>query len=116
MKREEIDFPPEHEALRRDVGLLGAMVGELLQEQCGEALFQRVEQARSVAIARRNHEVEEDELDAQCQFDEPSQASDFVRGFTIWFRMVNLAEQIHRIRRQRDWGRGDGDWPRPPDA
>ncbi|MEM7053248.1 MAG: phosphoenolpyruvate carboxylase, partial [Pseudomonadota bacterium] len=107
MKREEIDFPPEHEALRRDVGLLGAVVGELLQEQCGDGLFQRVEQARSAAIARRNQEVEGHSLEALCRFDHASQASDFVRGFTIWFRMVNLAEQIHRIRRQRDWSRSE---------
>ena len=111
MKREEIDFPPEHEALRRDVGLLGAVVGELLREQCGEALFQCVEQARSAAIARRNQEAEGEQLQALCCFDEVKQAADFVRGFTIWFRMVNLAEQIHRIRRQRDWARSDRPQP-----
>ena len=111
MKREQIDFPPEHDALRRDVGLLGAVVGELLREQCGEALFQRVEQARSAAIARRNQELEGERLQALCRFDDAQQAADFVRGFTTWFRMVNLAEQIHRIRRQRDWARSDRPQP-----
>ncbi|MEM1080405.1 MAG: phosphoenolpyruvate carboxylase [Pseudomonadota bacterium] len=103
MKREEIDFPPEHAALRADVGLLGTVVGELLQEQCGQALFDRIEHARSAAIARRNEEPDGARLESLCQFAHVSEAGNFVRGFTIWFRMVNLAEQIHRIRRQRDW-------------
>jgi len=107
MKREQIDFPPEHEALRADVGVLGSMVGELLREQCGDALFERIEQARSAAIARRNQEAEGQELTALCNFEELDGAVNFVRGFTIWFRMVNLAEQVHRIRRQREWARSD---------
>lgn len=111
MKREQIDFPPEHDALRRDVGLLGAVVGELLREQCGEALFQRVEQARSAAIARRNQEAEGERLQPLCCFGDVSQTADFVRGFAIWFRMVNLAEQVHRIRRQRDWARSERPQP-----
>lgn len=103
MKREEIDFPPEHEALRQDVGALGAMVGDLLREQCGERLFMRVEQARNLAISRRSGEAEIEELQPLCSFDQPAEAMDFVRGFAAWFRMVNLAEQVHRIRRQREW-------------
>jgi phosphoenolpyruvate carboxylase len=103
MKREQIDFPAEHEALREDVGALGSMVGELLREQCGERLFLRVEQARNLAISRRAGEVKTDDLQQICCFDQPAEALDFVRGFAAWFRMVNLAEQVHRIRRQREW-------------
>ncbi|MDT8409566.1 MAG: phosphoenolpyruvate carboxylase [Wenzhouxiangellaceae bacterium] len=106
MKREEIDFPEEHEALRQDVGLLGSMVGDLLREQCGERLFMRVEAARNVAIERRNDAAGGLELQKLCGFDDPAEAMDFVRGFAAWFRMVNLAEQVHRIRRQRAWAAG----------
>ncbi len=106
MKREEIDFPPEHEALRQDVRALGAMVGNLLREQCGERLFMRVEAAREVAIERRTGEADSRALKRACQFEDARESLDFVRGFAAWFRMVNLAEQVHRIRRQRAWATG----------
>src|SRR6056297_2988432 len=106
MKREEIDFPVEHDPLRDDVGELGSMVGDLLREQCGERLFMRVETARAAAIDRRNGVTGSDAMEAQCRFDDPRQGLDFVRGFAAWFRMVNLAEQVHRIRRQRAWAAG----------
>ena len=116
IKREDIDFPPEHEALRRDVGVLGRMVGELLEEQGGGDLFGRVEAAREAAIARRDGEQDSSELERLCRFDEAGFASEFVRGFATWFRMVNLAEQVHRIRRQRAWGRSDEPQPESLEA
>lgn len=111
MKRDEIDFPPEHEPLRRDVRVLGAMVGEMLREQCGEALFGRVERARECAIARRGGELDFSVLREACGFHDPAPALDFVRAFAAWFRMVNLAEQVHRIRRSRDWARSESPQP-----
>jgi len=116
MKREEIDFPAEHEALRQDVGALGGMVGELLREQCGSSLFERVEQARATAIERRAGEASGADLHAACRFDAPDQALDFVRGFAAWFRMVNLAEQVHRIRRQRAWAGSEQPQPESLEA
>jgi phosphoenolpyruvate carboxylase len=102
MKREEIDFPPEHEGLREDVRTLGGMVGELLREQGGARLFERVEAAREAAIARRSGERHEPPLDALCRFEDPAEAASFARAFAAWFRVVNLAEQVHRIRRGAD--------------
>jgi len=116
MEREDIDFPPEHEALREEVGVLGAMVGKLLREQCGEALFGRVEQARSTAIDRRAGRADSDALRRDCRFESSHAALDFVRGFAAWFRMVNLAEQVHRIRRQRAWAAGDQAQPESLEA
>ncbi len=101
MKREEIDFPPEHEALRQDVRTLGGMVGELLREQGGEPLFERVEAAREAAIARRAGEPAAS-LEPLCRFEDGGAAAEFVRAFAAWFRVVNLAEQVHRIRRRDD--------------
>ncbi|TVR96860.1 MAG: phosphoenolpyruvate carboxylase [Wenzhouxiangellaceae bacterium] len=103
MKRENIDFPTQHEPLRDDVSLLGGLVGEMLKEQCGQALFDRVEAARAAAIERRSGDDEHAGLEPLCRFDDWAQASDFVRGFAAWFRMVNLAEQVHRIRRRRQY-------------
>ena len=39
MSNREIEFSDTDIALREDVALLGAMVGELLQEQAGNDLF-----------------------------------------------------------------------------
>ncbi len=105
MKRHEIHFPKPHAPLRDDVRLLGAMVGEMLREQCGEALFRRVEAARSAAISRRESGGEDADraLEALTRCSDPAEASDLVRGFAAWFRMVNLAEQIHRVRRRRQY-------------
>ena len=111
MQREQIDFPPEHAPLREDVGALGAMVGELLREQCGQALFTRVESARAVAIDRRGGAADGAALERACAFGDAGAALDFVRGFAAWFRMVNLAEQVHRIRRQRAWDAGPDPQP-----
>ncbi|NKI34614.1 phosphoenolpyruvate carboxylase [Wenzhouxiangella sp. XN79A] len=102
MKREDIDFPSEHEALREDVGTLGRMVGDLLLEQGGERLFQRVEAAREAAIVRRAGETHPPLLEALCRFDDAAAAAAFARAFSAWFRVVNLAEQVHRIRRGAD--------------
>ncbi|WP_376690649.1 phosphoenolpyruvate carboxylase [Wenzhouxiangella sp. EGI_FJ10409] len=103
MKRQDIDFPTEHQPLRDDVSELGAMIGELLREQCGDELFERVETARSAGIARRVGDDDGETLLEQCRVDDSAEASAFVRAFAAWFRMVNLAEQVHRIRRRREY-------------
>ncbi|MEN1728481.1 MAG: phosphoenolpyruvate carboxylase, partial [Pseudomonadota bacterium] len=103
MKRDQIDFPPRHEPLREAVSVLGSMVGEILCEQCGERLFKRVEAARSAAIDRRSGQGDGQSLDALTRIEDSGEATDFVRGFAAWFRMVNLAEQVHRIRRRRQY-------------
>ena len=116
MKREEIDFPAEHEPLRDDVGILGSMVGDMLREQCGDRLFMQIESTRAAAIDRRNGEAGSDDLETHCRFDDATQALDFVRAFTAWFRVVNLAEQVHRIRRQRAWAAGSDPQPESLEA
>ena len=39
--------------LRRDVRSLGMLLGEVLREQAGDALYEAVEELRRTAIARR---------------------------------------------------------------
>ncbi len=112
MKRDQIDFPARHEALREQVSLLGGLIGDLLQEQCGQALFARIEEARSAAIDRRSVSAPSAALQELCRFENPAEASEFIRGFTAWFRMVNLAEQVHRIRRRREY-RNSSAGPQP---
>ena len=58
MDRTEIEFPPKHAALRDDVHMLGALVGEVLRDQGGDTLLELVERDRTLAIARRRGDME----------------------------------------------------------
>jgi phosphoenolpyruvate carboxylase len=103
-KREDIQFAEREAQLRRDVHELGVVVGELLREQCGEKLYTAVEAARRAAIGRREGEAaSSDELDAIVAGLDTPGARDFVRAFSTYFQVVNTAEQVHRIRRRRDY-------------
>jgi phosphoenolpyruvate carboxylase len=103
-KRPGIYFAEKDEALRNDVRELGKMVGELLVEQGGEALYKTVESARRYAIARREGDtVASDKLESLLANMSPTSARDVVRAFSTYFQVVNTAEQVHRIRRRRDY-------------
>ncbi|HZF16256.1 MAG TPA: phosphoenolpyruvate carboxylase [Steroidobacteraceae bacterium] len=104
MYRHEIQFPPKDAALRDDVHDLGALVGEILKEQGGTRLFDLVEGDRVAAIRRREGDPAGDSaLRARVLDREPSAAKELVRAFSTWFQVVNLAEQVHRIRRRRQY-------------
>ena len=64
MRSGEIDFPDKDIPLREDVSLLGTLVGQMLSEQGGGALFSKVEKVRRTAIARREGTPVTDDLAA----------------------------------------------------
>src|SRR5437762_5244304 len=103
-RRRDVEFAPKDAQLRDDVRTLGALVGDVLREQCGDAFFQLVERARRAAIAGAD-----DELQALLRGLPPHDAETLVRAFTTYFEVVNLAERIHRIRRRRDYLRSASD-------
>ena len=104
VKRDDIQFPAKHSALRDDVHVLGALVGDVLKDQGGDALFDLVEKDRLLAIRRRAGDREAAaELGIQLRGRAPQMARDLARAFSMWFRAVNLAEQVHRIRRRRGY-------------
>ncbi|MGH8294164.1 MAG: phosphoenolpyruvate carboxylase [Steroidobacteraceae bacterium] len=114
VSRSDIHFPPKHEALREDVHALGALVGEILCEQGGRQLFERVELDRHAAIRRREGESQAAvELADSVRDRPPALARDLVRAFSMWFQVVNLAEKVHRIRRRREYLRRDSGRPQP---
>ncbi len=113
MLRDQIEFPTRHLALREDVHQLGALVGEILHEQGGDALFELVEGDRVTAIRRRVDGAPDSELQLRVAGRPPDQARDLVRAFSTWFQAVNLAERVHRIRRRREYFQADGAKPQP---
>ncbi len=113
MNRSDIQFPPEHAALRADVHALGELIGQILSEQGGQPLFELVELDRRAAIARREGDAAAAaELNASVRDRPPALARELVRAFSMWFRTVNLAESVHRIRRRREYFR-ETDHPQP---
>ncbi len=112
--RHQIQFPAKHLALREDVHQLGALVGEILREQGGDPLFDLVEGDRLAAIQRREDDgADQGALAQRVAGRPPEVARDLVRAFSTWFRAVNLAERVHRIRRRREYFQTDSDRPQP---
>ncbi|HEX5417084.1 MAG TPA: phosphoenolpyruvate carboxylase, partial [Chloroflexota bacterium] len=90
--------------LRADVRLLGHLLGEIMVEQVGPDLLSLVERVRGRAIDDREsgHPVDAVLVDEIAGL--PHEAmSDLVRAFTLYFFVVNAAEENHRLRaiRQR---------------
>ncbi len=98
-----ISFSELDEPLRRDVSRLGRLLGDILEEQGGRELFDQVEGARTAAIARRREDGPVDELARRLEGLAPAAARQLVRAFSAYFSLVNLAEQVHRVRRRRDF-------------
>ena len=95
--------------LRRDVRSLGALLGGVLREQAGDALYDAVEALRRTAIARREADARGDSAAAAAHLqqalkrvsalDLPS-AYRLARAFGLYFELINLAETNHRKRRR----------------
>jgi phosphoenolpyruvate carboxylase len=102
MARRGIIFPTKDAALRDDVHALGRVVGDVLRDQCGDALFDLVDGDRRAAIGRRQGGAEESvELIVRTQGRPAPEARELIRAFTTWFQVVNTAEKVHRVRRRR---------------
>ncbi len=113
-RRADIHFPPKHAALREDVHALGELIGEMLREQGGVELLDTVEQDRVLAIRRREGEGgAAAELAVRVRGRAPEEARDLVRAFSTWFQLVNGAEQVHRIRRRRQYFLDEAARPQP---
>jgi phosphoenolpyruvate carboxylase len=84
--------------LRRDVRLLGTLLGAVLVEQEGPWLLELVERIR-----RSSRKARRDDTVADVDPTLPAREQALVlRAFGMWFQLANLAEQLHRLRRRRD--------------
>jgi phosphoenolpyruvate carboxylase len=92
------------DALRRDVRLLGDLLGRVLGEQEGEALLEDVERVRALARAARAGEPHE-ELRVAVEALPLERQTSVLRAFALYFQLANVAEQHHRVRRWREYRR-----------
>ena len=104
--------PAKDLPLRRDVRLLGILLGHVLVEQVGESLLDVVEELRHLLIRHREQAHPQD-CDAGFQrsaarpgagdyrWAHVEDAYRVTKAFAIYFELTNLAETNHRKRRRR---------------
>ena len=90
-----------HKPLRRDVRLLGELLGNTLRAHRGEPFFQTVERVRTLAKATRSESEEFGELARMLGRLPVDDAIPLARAFTHFLNLANVAEQHHRSRRRR---------------
>src|SRR5271169_1165154 len=88
--------------LRRDVRLLGDLLGRVLVEQEGAGLLEDVEHVRALARAARGG-ARRDELHAAVEALPVERQASVLRAFALYFQLANVAEQHHRVRRRREY-------------
>ncbi|HSL01155.1 MAG TPA: phosphoenolpyruvate carboxylase [Rubrobacteraceae bacterium] len=100
-----IGFEPKDEPLRRDINLLGRVLGEVLVEQEGRELYETEEEIRLLCKRLRfGYDPELDErLRRRIEGLDRATLEKIVRAFSVYFQLVNIAERYHRIRRRRQY-------------
>jgi len=96
----------DHNArLRSDVKKLGNILGEILVHHGGIELFNKVEDIRELTKSLRKQYDEKtySELKDMISKLQPPTRQQVIRAFSIYFHLINIAEQNHRIRRRREY-------------
>jgi len=106
-KEELIPLAPSQNQLRHDIRFLSKLLAEIIREQEGEDLLLKIEEIRTLAQeirAKHNPLMIESQkkLINSLSLDE---AYNIARAFTIYFQLVNIAEEVQRVRRLRDYER-----------
>jgi phosphoenolpyruvate carboxylase len=87
------------EALRDDVRTLGALLGEVLREQAGHSLYERVEQVRALSKRARAGDEKAAESLSNVLAELPvGEALPVARAFSLFLMLANIAETHHRLR------------------
>ena len=92
------------EAMRADVRMLGALLGQVLRESGTPGLFEDVERLRLATIQAYDDETTEAFERAASIADSftIARADEVARAFTAYFHLVNLAEEHQRVRVLRE--------------
>ncbi len=88
------------EPMREDIRLLGAILGDTVREQHGDAVFELVERARVESFRVRRSEIDRAELTGMFAGIDVKQAIPVIRAFSHFALLANVAEDIHRERRR----------------
>jgi phosphoenolpyruvate carboxylase len=96
--REDKDQP-----LFQDIRYLGRLLGDVVREQEGDAVFEVVETIRQDAVRFRREDDSSaaQALDKKLRALSPEQTVSVVRAFSYFSHLANIAEDRHRNRRHR---------------
>ncbi|HEX7736896.1 MAG TPA: phosphoenolpyruvate carboxylase [Ktedonobacteraceae bacterium] len=120
-QREERDAP-----LRQDIRMLGETLGRAIQQHGGERVFEMVERLRldcrrlrecaqslssasesEAAACQQEIAVLDQEITQIVEGCDLETAIDVIRAFTVYFHLINTAEQHHRVRRRNAYERAN---------
>ena len=90
--------------LHDDVRRLASTLGQVIARLEGQPAYQAVEDLRIACRARRRQEADASsltELLARVDDLPVDRAAIVARAFTLFFLLINTAEQVHRVRRRR---------------
>jgi phosphoenolpyruvate carboxylase len=107
---------PEDLPLHDDVRLLASTLGSVIRRLEGEEAFRDVEGLRRACRARRREEPNAPSLDdllARVDALPLDRAAIVARAFTLFFLLINTAEQVHRVRRRDAYLEQEDEQPQP---
>ena len=86
------EFP--HDRLRAEVRLLGALLGEVIRDEGGQALYDRIEAVRQASVAYHRDPASDDASELERLLGELSldQAIGLTHGFAAFSLLANVAE------------------------
>lgn len=89
--------------LSEDVRFLGNLLGEIIIEQAGRDVFRNEEKVRflSKKIRTEYDPLLEKKMKSLINRLNPDNLENVIRAFSLYFQLVNVAEQYHRIRRKK---------------
>ena len=91
----------EDQALRRDIRILGTMLGETIKSKHGEELVTLIEQIRTMAKeARQGGNTDFAALTSYFSMLSNAQVVNLARAFALFLNLANIAEQHHQISRR----------------
>ncbi|MGC4095396.1 MAG: phosphoenolpyruvate carboxylase [Polyangiaceae bacterium] len=98
-----IEVRAEDRPLHEDMRYLTAVLGRVIRRLEGEEVFRAVEDLRTSSRDRRRSAGGAKALDAllaQVDALPLDKAAPVARAFTVFFFLINTAEQVHRVRRR----------------
>src|SRR5476651_2264054 len=110
-------LPPESttDSLSAEIRKLGRILGEIIVKLEGKPILDLEEKLRLLAKSSRAGDTHaEAELQAAAQKLTVSEAARMAMAFTVYFELVNLAEETHRVRLLRQRRRGQYATPGSP--
>jgi phosphoenolpyruvate carboxylase len=89
--------------LKEDIRLLGRLLGDVLRNQEGEAVFDVVETIRQTAVRFRREDDPQagEELTSLLKKLTREETNSVVRAFSYFSHLANIAEDQHHVRRRR---------------